>query len=144
MVLLPLLMVIVPVSRLVSVGILVVTGTVLVRGTVEVVEGSVVVTGVVVVAGIVIVVVAMIIVEEVVSVEYVTDIVSIPVFPAASRAVTVIILLPFLRVMSVTYHQPVPAGAVPEPPRLLNQVTWVTARLSEIAPPITIVPLPVV
>ena len=71
-----------------------------------------------------------------------TEMVSVPVFPAASHTVTVTILFPSCRMIPDTDQLTVPE-AVPEPPRLLEKVTWVTARLSEAVPPIAIVPLPV-
>jgi hypothetical protein len=46
------------------------------------------------------------------------------VFPAASRAVTVITFVPLERVM-LALHEVVPV-AVPLPPRELDQLTWVT------------------
>ena len=61
--------------------------------------------------------------------------VSIPVFPAASRAVTVITFCPLKRAMEPTVQELVPVH-VPLPPRLLDHDTWVTARLSEAEPPI--------
>ena len=65
---------------------------------------------------------------------YVTSRVSVPVFPAASRAVTVIVLVPFCRVMPLTFHELVPL-AVPLPPSEFDHVTCVTPVLSEAVPP---------
>ena len=52
---------------------------------------------------------------------------------AASRAVTVMMLVPFAKAMLGTL-QPVVPVAVPEPPRLLDQTTCVTPMLSEAVP----------
>ena len=64
-----------------------------------------------------------------------TVIVSVPVFAAASRAVTVITFCPLKRVISLTVQELVPVH-VPLPPRSLDHDTWVTATLSEAEPPI--------
>ena len=60
--------------------------------------------------------------------------VSVVVFPAASLAVTVRILVPLSRLIPLTLQLVVPE-AVPLPPRLLLQVTLVTPTLSEAVPP---------
>ena len=60
--------------------------------------------------------------------------VSLPVFSAASRAVTVIVLSPSCNEMFDIVQLVVPE-AVPVPPRLLVQVTLVAAMLSEALPP---------
>ena len=60
--------------------------------------------------------------------------VSVRVLPAASRAVTVSTFEPDSSAMPFTDHAVVPV-AVPLPPRLLLQVTCVTATLSEALPP---------
>ena len=73
----------------------------------------------------------------------VTARVAVAMLPAASRAVTVMTLTPFCRVMPVTDQEEVPA-AVPLPPRLLAQITWVTATLSEADPLMPREPEPVV
>ena len=58
---------------------------------------------------------------------------SVPVLPATSLAVTVIVLFPDCRLMPVADQSAVPV-AVPEPPLLLTQLTWVTPWLSEALP----------
>ena len=65
-----------------------------------------------------------------------------PVFPAASRPVTVMMFWPLCKLIFETNQSLVP-DAVPEPPRLLDQVTCVTPTLSEDVPPIVIVLLEV-
>src|SRR5262245_25061433 len=65
---------------------------------------------------------------------YVTVSWSVLVLPAASRAVTVRMLDPDCSVTELTDHDVVPL-AVPLPPRLLDQVTWVTPTLSDAVPP---------
>jgi hypothetical protein len=59
--------------------------------------------------------------------------VAMPELPAASRAVTVMMLEPLSRVIPEADQLVVPV-AVPLPPRLLAQVTWVTPTLSEAVP----------
>ena len=54
--------------------------------------------------------------------------------PAASVAVTVMVLFPDCRLIPVADQSAVPE-AVPEPPLLLTQLTWVTPWLSEELPP---------
>ena len=56
-----------------------------------------------------------------------------PEFPAASRAVTVMTLDPLRSAMPVADQLVVPV-AIPLPPRLFAQVTWVTPTLSEAVP----------
>jgi hypothetical protein len=142
-------------------GVVVVVGriVVVVVGTTEVVVvGDIVVvvdiTEVVVVGGIVVVVgtTEVVVVGDIVVVvtgamEDVVDvvcgvkrivIVSVPVFPAASLAVRVMTLFPSCRVMSGTDQLVVPE-AEPEPPLSLDQVAWVTPKLSEDVPPIVMV-----
>jgi hypothetical protein len=59
--------------------------------------------------------------------------VAVPVFPAASRAVTVTTFDPLSSTtLAVQLFVPV---AVPLRPRLLDQVTWVTPTLSDAVPP---------
>ena len=58
---------------------------------------------------------------------------SVLVLPAASRAVTVITLLPDCSVIEAADQVAVPL-ALPLPPRLLDQLTWVTPTLSEAVP----------
>src|SRR5512138_739848 len=65
---------------------------------------------------------------------YVTVKLSVPVFPAASRAVTVSTLLPDCNAIPLTDQLVVPV-AVPLPPRLLLHVTCVTPTLSAAVPP---------
>ena len=65
-------------------------------------------------------------------------IISVPVFPAASAAITAITFSPCARLIFETYQLTVP-DADPEPPLSLNQVTKVTATLSEAVPPILII-----
>jgi hypothetical protein len=65
---------------------------------------------------------------------YVTVNVSVAVLPAASRAVTVMTLLPAVRLMLLTDQLVVPL-AVPLPPVEFDQVTWVTPTLSLAVPP---------
>ncbi len=65
---------------------------------------------------------------------YVTVRVSVAVFPAASRAVTVRRFVPAWRTIPLTVQLVVPL-AVPLPPRSFVHVTWVTPTLSEAAPP---------
>ena len=60
--------------------------------------------------------------------------VAVPVFPAASRAVTVSTFAPGWRAMPVSDQVVVPV-AVPLPPRSLDQVTWVTPMSSAAVPP---------
>jgi hypothetical protein len=60
--------------------------------------------------------------------------VSVPVFPAASRAVTVSTFGPARRGIPVTVQLVVPL-AVPLPPRSFAQVTWVTPTVSAAVPP---------
>ena len=69
-------------------------------------------------------------------------ILSVPAFCAASRAVTVIVLFPSNRVIVVADQLSVPT-AVPAPPLLFTQVTWVTSRLSVALPAMAMVPLEV-
>lgn len=64
--------------------------------------------------------------------------VSVPVLPAASRAVTVMRLVPDCKEIPVTDQEAVPE-ADPEPPLLFDQVTWVTPTLSEEDPAMLIV-----
>ena len=64
---------------------------------------------------------------------YVTVKVSVPMFPAASRAVTVSTLVPAWRVIRLTFQVVVPL-AVPLPPRLFTHVTDFTLTLSEAVP----------
>ena len=59
---------------------------------------------------------------------------SVPVCPAASCAVTVITLSPSCKDMPGTDQEVVP-DAVPDPPVLFAQLTWVTPTLSEADPP---------
>lgn len=59
---------------------------------------------------------------------------SVPVLSAASRPVTVIVLLPDCRVIPEMDQLVVP-DAEPEPPLLLTQLTSVTPTLSEAVPP---------
>ena len=59
-----------------------------------------------------------------------------PVLPAASRAVTVITLVPAWSATLLTDQLVLPA-AVPLPPTLLLQVTCVTPTLSAAVPPST-------
>ena len=66
--------------------------------------------------------------------EKVTVRVSVAVLPAASRAVTVSTFDPAWRAMPLAVQDVVPE-AVPLPPRLFVQVTWVTPTLSEAVPP---------
>ena len=63
---------------------------------------------------------------------------SLPVLPAASMAVTVIVLFPDCKVMPVADQSAFPE-AVPEPPLLLTQLTCVTPTLSTAEPPIAMV-----
>jgi hypothetical protein len=65
---------------------------------------------------------------------YVTVRVSVLGLLAASRAVTVRTFAPLCRVIPKAVQEVVPV-AVPLPPRLLAQVTWVTATLSDAVPP---------
>ena len=65
---------------------------------------------------------------------YVTVSVFAVLFPAASRAVTVITFEPGKRLIPLALHAVVPAH-VPLPPLLFDQVTVFTATLSEAAPP---------
>ena len=58
---------------------------------------------------------------------------SVLVLPAASRAVTVITLLPDCSVMLLADQDVVPL-ALPLPPRLFDQLTCVTPTLSEAVP----------
>ena len=58
---------------------------------------------------------------------------AVPVFPAASLAVKVIVFAPSCRPMLAAVQVAVPC-AVPLPPRLLDQVTSVTASLSLAVP----------
>jgi hypothetical protein len=60
---------------------------------------------------------------------YVTAIVSVPVLPAASRAVTVMTLTPLCRA-TLPLVQAVVPDAVPLPPCSLTQVTCTTPTLS--------------
>jgi hypothetical protein len=60
--------------------------------------------------------------------------VSVPVLPAASRAVTVSTFAPIWRAIPLAVQLVVPL-AVPLPPRLLFHVTWVTPALSDAVPP---------
>ena len=60
--------------------------------------------------------------------------VSVPVWPAASSAVTVITLSPSCSNIPEADQEVVP-DAVPEPPVLFTQLTWVTPTLSEDEPP---------
>lgn len=62
---------------------------------------------------------------------------SVPELCAASCAVTVIMLLPSNRFILAAEKLSVPT-AVPEPPLLFIQVTWVTSRLS-VAEPATVI-----
>jgi len=64
--------------------------------------------------------------------------VSLPVLLAASRAVTVMMLVPASNAIPLTVHEAVPL-AVPLPPRLFAHVTCVTPTLSEAVPPRLIV-----
>src|SRR3990172_6175555 len=66
--------------------------------------------------------------------EKVTVRVSVAVLPAASRAVTVRTFDPDWRAIPPADQDVVPV-AVPLPPRLFVQVTWVTPTLSEAVPP---------
>ena len=59
---------------------------------------------------------------------------SVPVLLAASRAVTVIILLPDCSEIPEADQADVP-DAVPDPPRLFTQLTCVTPTLSDADPP---------
>jgi hypothetical protein len=59
---------------------------------------------------------------------------SVPVLPAASRAVTVITLSPGCSEIDEADQEVVP-DAVPDPPWLFAQLTWVTPTLSEADPP---------
>lgn len=63
-----------------------------------------------------------------------TAIVVVPLFPAASLAVTVMTLLPDCSVMPDADHEVVPEQ-VPEPPLSLDHVTAATPTLSEAVPP---------
>jgi len=65
---------------------------------------------------------------------YVTVRTSVPTFPAASRAVTVITLFPTCRPTTGTFQFVVPV-AVPLPPRSVTQLTELTPTLSEAVPP---------
>ena len=67
------------------------------------------------------------------TVERVTVRIATPEFPAASRAVTVMTLDPLRSAMPVADQLMVPV-AVPLPPWLFAQVTWVTPTLSEAVP----------
>src|SRR5438552_2963397 len=58
---------------------------------------------------------------------------AVPVFPAASRAVTVSTFDPDCRATPLAVQLVLPV-AVPEPPRLFVQVTWVTPTLSDAIP----------
>src|SRR5262245_15241170 len=69
--------------------------------------------------------------------------VAVPMLPAASRAVTVSTFDPDCRTMPLAVQLVVPV-AVPEPPRLLAQVTWVTPTLSDAVPCRVMEALPVV
>ena len=59
---------------------------------------------------------------------------AVPVFPAASRAVTVTVLEPSWRAIGLVVQLLVPVAA-PLPPRLFTHVTWVTPTLSPAVPP---------
>ena len=65
---------------------------------------------------------------------YVTVRVSVAMFPAASRAVTVRRFVPAWRTIPLAVQLVVPL-AVPLPPRSFAHVTWVTPTLSEAVPP---------
>ena len=65
---------------------------------------------------------------------YVTESVSIPTLPAASRALTVMRFVPATSAIAPEFQLVVPL-AVPDPPRLLVQLTCVTPTLSELVPP---------
>jgi hypothetical protein len=60
--------------------------------------------------------------------------VSVPVLPAASRAVTVSTFVPSRSTIPLAVQLVVPV-AVPLPPRLFAHVTWVTPTLSDAVPP---------
>jgi hypothetical protein len=60
--------------------------------------------------------------------------VSVPVLPAASRAVTVSTFAPLCSAMLLAVQLVVPL-AVPLPPRSFVHVTWVTPTLSDAVPP---------
>ena len=66
-------------------------------------------------------------------------ILSVPEFCAASCAVTLIMLFPSNRIILAADQLSVPT-AVPEPPLLFTQFTWVTSRLS-VAEPATVIVL---
>jgi hypothetical protein len=70
--------------------------------------------------------------------EYVTVKMSVPTFPAASRALTVMTFEPTCNPMDDAAQLVVP-DALPPPPRLLLQLTDETPTLSEALPPIEIV-----
>jgi hypothetical protein len=70
---------------------------------------------------------------EVVGGVYVMVMLSVPVLCPASYAVTVIMLFPTSRGIAAADQLSVPT-AVPAPPRLFTQVTWVTSRLSVAVP----------
>ena len=72
-------------------------------------------------------------VGEVVSFK-VTVTVSVPVLPAASRAVTVSTFVPGWRRTPLAV-QPVVPLAVPPPPRVFAHATWVTPTSSDAVPP---------
>jgi hypothetical protein len=72
------------------------------------------------------------VVSDVVAVD-VTVRMSVPAFPAASRAVIVITLVPDCKPMEGTLQLVVPV-VLPLPPRLLTQLTEVTPTLSEAVP----------
>ena len=81
------------------------------------------------------------IVGSVVSViEYVTVIVSCPMFPATSWALTVMTLAPSVSVMLAILHEVVPV-AVPLPPVSHSHVTLVTPTVSDAVPAIVVIGL---
>jgi len=59
--------------------------------------------------------------------------VAVEAFPAASRAVMVTVLEPSWRAIPLVVQLLVPL-ATPLPPRLFDQVTWVTPTLSDAVP----------
>jgi hypothetical protein len=58
---------------------------------------------------------------------------AVPMLPAASRAVTVSTFDPDCRAIPLAVQLVIPL-AIPEPPRLFVQVTWVTPTLSDAVP----------
>ena len=67
---------------------------------------------------------------------------AVAVLPAASRAVTVSTFVPSWRTIPLAVQLVVPV-AVPLPPRLFANVTWVTPTLSDAVPASVRVELPV-